>query len=1533
MKKLFTLLTMLLVGIGSSWAGPANVIPGKVYTIKALFSTTSYDLYLGESGGNLTFTSNISSDGSSYWIALSTGNKSYPIKFMSLSCPNKFLSPKTYGLTTTGGKFKMANCTTAALADYTQLYGTYDETDETNNLRNIGTWCYGTKNFYGFGNSNDQHPGCYASEHSDDYYTTVYDISEVTLNEGELRNRAETIAKAYLITNQSDLIVNTVQFDGYWTCPSEGSLAYLIDGLSADNNFWHSNWESNKTPYNTTNGTNYLGVNIPDVDYATITFSRRGVNGDQITRWSVYGFDENKAAGCEKSQGTKLAEFYTPLNAINETNVVSPVFATKGFTNIRFYCEMTDKTGDGGSNRGYFHLSEFQINGKFETSGTVLTSASSALSSALTTMRDNPTEANLTALTNAYNDYKDAEDLFYAKEFAKNDVVAKGLYTYTEDNESKSSGYPVSIDACTSVSNVNTLSGTLHRRDPSSGDGDFFRIRNAKTGRFLKASSETALALVNENDATGNDCVWTKIGNKLKNIQTGKYLAETALNTTGDNVVIDNAGNYNNNYYKILSGSKYLRNETSTALSSVSDTNTDPVGCAWSLVDATIHVTYNFTYNSSSKPVSVKACPGDSKSTAVSAAPSYGVTFDAPTGSFSADDDYTVIDIPCTLVNDYPIAVSSTYDESKSYFLKQRKNDATSSIGYAFYDSNRTANGIEKTEAIGCTNNYLWKFVGNPLSGYQIYNVAKGVDYNLTCSSTNNSITWSENPTYFEMEKMDTEDNYSVTGGKPHVYFKLKGSTSNTLHDLNNILTNWTGSGSVTDAGSILGFYEAEEYDIKITGNVENGRIIINGNEYANGSNFCCQKNTEFIPTAKPISNYQAHEISISGNTISVEYYEVDEYEIEITGNVENGRIIINDVEYANGQMFYNPKDAEFTPSAKIISYYHAGDISISENTISLDYTEITVPDGYNGFIAGKTNINADDWKTQSNWKLSQDWVNSPGIKNNEGKGMWNPIYLQGITGGTVPALEGWNFRMMANHSTYTIESVGKIQGGQDAYITLKNNSEVTMNFGNGHTYPLTVNLEEGNNNILNFHMSNGYKHSDCAETKCTGQITVNYGSVSKDTKRLFKAKNTSSKHVNTLILNAALTTPTEYNTLETITLATFDNVSCHTLTTNILDNEGWTESTNMDDLQHPSVAGKYYFVQEISSGVTLYTYMPKTYDVTGVETLSEIVDYKTYTIFNIPDGSTLILDEELEENQVINAEAITSVIQINDGITLNIDNITNTQFPTITGDGTLNINMSESEVMAKLNGNASCTLVDVLSDDQIAVGALKINDAEKYTIDGYDYYISQDESTKDVVLVKHYTRNVTSGNFGSICLPNGSLVSQMTGVAKVLKVTKITTDRVVMDEVDEMVAGVPYIFKSNDAAINLTLKGETVAEPNNGTQNYLVGNFAPADVPNSDNDAEYNYYILQSNQFKKVTSGSGTIKSGKNRCYLKVGKSEMSRQSTLGIAVDESGATGIDVLNSLMNNDAEIYDLNGRRLNDLRKGINIVNGVKVIVK
>ena len=256
-----------------------------------------------------------------------------------------------------------------------------------------------------------------------------------------------------------------------------------------------------------------------------------------------------------------------------------------------------------------------------------------------------------------------------------------------------------------------------------------------------------------------------------------------------------------------------------------------------------------------------------------------------------------------------------------------------------------------------------------------------------------------------------------------------------------------------------------------------------------------------------------------------------------------------------------------------------------------------------------------------------------------------------------------------------------------------------------------------------------------------------------------------------------------------------------------------------------------------------------------------------------------------------------------------------------------LNVNMTREDIAAKLGEGETCTLIYV--SGSLNADALTINGHENVTVGDYDYYISH--SGNAIVLGRrYYSRNVTSGNFGSICIPNGALVSQATGMAKVLEVTEVTDDRVILDEVSEMASGVPYIFKSDAGTVRLTLKGETAAAPDNSTQDYLVGNFeTPVSVPVS--DAGNTYYVLQSNQFRKVTSS--TIKSGSNRCYLKVPVTSDSRQSVLGISVGEEDATGIDALNTLMDGNAVIYDINGRRRSDLHKGINIINGIKVIVK
>ena len=363
---------------------------------------------------------------------------------------------------------------------------------------------------------------------------------------------------------------------------------------------------------------------------------------------------------------------------------------------------------------------------------------------------------------------------------------------------------------------------------------------------------------------------------------------------------------------------------------------------------------------------------------------------------------------------------------------------------------------------------------------------------------------------------------------------------------------------------------------------------------------------------------------------------------------------------------------------------------------------EVIVPSGCNSYIGETKTISSEEWKEQSNWgcedHVAQWNIDGPGCPSSN---MWSPIYLKDITGGTVPKLEGWNFRMIADHSTYEIEEVGKIQyeSGKESYLTLKNTSDVTMNFGTGHAYSLTVNLNEGTGNILNFVSK---------KDNYNNPITVNYGNVSKNTNRVFNASASSSKTISNLILNVTLTDPTEKNTVESISLATFSNITVTTLTPTISGTEGWTLVDSKAALETQTTNGKYYYVEQNStSGVTLHTYLRSIYEVSAstTETLSEITDYETYGQFVVPSGSTLnvdvpgfdpsVIESEGTVNYIVTqeTEALSTItgydtydgIMVPSGKTLNVD-VQNFDPSIIEGEGTVNyIVTGESETLSEI--------------------------------------------------------------------------------------------------------------------------------------------------------------------------------------------------------------------------------------------------------
>ena len=159
-----------------------------------------------------------------------------------------------------------------------------------------------------------------------------------------------------------------------------------------------------------------------------------------------------------------------------------------------------------------------------------------------------------------------------------------------------------------------------------------------------------------------------------------------------------------------------------------------------------------------------------------------------------------------------------------------------------------------------------------------------------------------------------------------------------------------------------------------------------------------------------------------------------------------------------------------------------------------------------------------------------------------------------------------------------------------------------------------------------------------------------------------------------------------------------------------------------------------------------------------------------------------------------------------------------------------------------------------------------------------------------------------------------------------------------------------------------------TLVETNTGTkknQPYIV-EYTGTDVPTVDNPKKYQIIgykngaattnqtvgwltgVLEENDhvpsgsyilskyngrfaFYKV-DGENVKKAQQYRCYLTIPADQPTAVSAFYLN-GEGETTGINTLLNGNNGETEIYDLSGKRLNHLQKGINIVNGQKVLVK
>ncbi len=95
-------------------------------------------------------------------------------------------------------------------------------------------------------------------------------------------------------------------------------------------------------------------------------------------------------------------------------------------------------------------------------------------------------------------------------------------------------------------------------------------------------------------------------------------------------------------------------------------------------------------------------------------------------------------------------------------------------------------------------------------------------------------------------------------------------------------------------------------------------------------------------------------------------------------------------------------------------------------------------------------------------------------------------------------------------------------------------------------------------------------------------------------------------------------------------------------------------------------------------------------------------------------------------------------------------------------------------------------------------------------------------------------------------------------------------------------------------------------------------------------NGTTYDYLLYSDGKFYKI--GSGTIAT--NKAYLHLDANPAGARSLDIFINDETMGIGAALMNNgRMNHDCVVYDLQGRRVSPLRKGLYIVNGKKMIVK
>lgn len=198
---------------------------------------------------------------------------------------------------------------------------------------------------------------------------------------------------------------------------------------------------------------------------------------------------------------------------------------------------------------------------------------------------------------------------------------------------------------------------------------------------------------------------------------------------------------------------------------------------------------------------------------------------------------------------------------------------------------------------------------------------------------------------------------------------------------------------------------------------------------------------------------------------------------------------------------------------------------------------------------------------------------------------------------------------------------------------------------------------------------------------------------------------------------------------------------------------------------------------------------------------------------------------------------------------------------------------------------------------------------------------------------------NVTSASYaramksewGTLCLPFTIDPTSEANTCNFYTLQNIGNESVVLELIENgtVEAGQPVVIRKKDNTqtdiqINNVENTQVVKEPKNtNTGNRLMGTFTNMELADDCYFIANNQFRLVSN-YKPATSG---VKLAAFRAYIQPQKTNVKHAPSLNISVDDktTGIENTNVIDLLNDKEAEYYDVNGRRIQNLQKGINIV--------